>query len=89
MTLSRRSILRAAASAGLAVSLDGLVPVPGLGLAFAAARGTDALLVIVHLRGGCDGLNLLSPADDPDFIAARVSELRVAASPTFPTGAKI
>jgi uncharacterized protein (DUF1501 family) len=80
MTLSRRSILRAAASAGLAVSLDGLVPVPGLGLAFAAARGTEALLVIVHLRGGCDGLNLLSPADDPDFIAARVSELRVAAS---------
>ncbi len=35
--------------------------------------------MIVHLRGGCDGLNFISPADDPDFIAARASDLRVAA----------
>jgi uncharacterized protein (DUF1501 family) len=31
------------------------------------------------LRGGCDGLNLLSPAGDADFIAARNSDLRVLA----------
>jgi len=30
-------------------------------------------------RGACDGLNLVSPADDPAFVAARVPELRVAA----------
>jgi uncharacterized protein (DUF1501 family) len=72
MRFTRRDILRAglAASAGLA---------PGLRHLAFAADGTDrGLLVIVHLRGGCDGLNLISPATDPDFIAARVSDLRVA-----------
>jgi uncharacterized protein (DUF1501 family) len=64
-------MLRASLAAGL---------VPGLrGVAF-AADGTDrGLLVIVHLRGGCDGLHFISPVNDPDFIAARVSDLRVAA----------
>ena len=67
--LTRRDLFRLGGAGLLA---------PGLsGLAFAAEPAT--LLVVLHLRGGCDGLNLVSPADDPDFIAARVSELRVAA----------
>ncbi len=70
MTFNRRDALRL----GLAS-----LALPGLsGLAFA---GTGAepplLLVLLHLRGGCDGLNLVSPATDPDFVAARASDLRV------------
>ena len=33
-------------------------------------------LVVIFLRGGCDGLALVSPASDPDFIAARPTALR-------------
>jgi uncharacterized protein (DUF1501 family) len=56
------------------------MPVPGLVLrSFATTERERSLLVVVHLRGGADGLNLISPATDPEFIAARTSELRVAA----------
>jgi uncharacterized protein (DUF1501 family) len=37
----------------------------------------DPVLVVVFLRGGADGLALVSPASDPDFIAARPETLRV------------
>ncbi|WP_149586960.1 DUF1501 domain-containing protein [Tabrizicola flagellatus] len=37
----------------------------------------DPILVVVFLRGGADGLALVSPASDPDFIAARPEDLRV------------
>jgi uncharacterized protein (DUF1501 family) len=33
--------------------------------------------VLVFLRGGADTLSLLSPLDDPDFIAARPPEMRI------------
>ncbi len=73
MTLTRRDILRHGLAAGAGVAL-----VPGLRrLSFAADGVERPLLVIVHLRGGCDGLNLISPASDADFIAARASDLRV------------
>ena len=78
MRPTRRDILRAGASIGLGAALDGLPALPGLGLAFVAPSAADPLLVVVNLRGGADGLHLLSPADDPDFVAARQSELRVA-----------
>jgi uncharacterized protein (DUF1501 family) len=75
MPLSRRSMLKRSA---LAVA-SGLLPLPGLrNLAF-AGESTGNILVVLHLRGGCDGLNLLSPASDADFIEARNSDLRVAA----------
>jgi uncharacterized protein (DUF1501 family) len=38
---------------------------------------SEAKLVVIFLRGGCDGLALVSPTSDPDFIAARPEELRV------------
>jgi uncharacterized protein (DUF1501 family) len=76
MTLSRRSLLKNTALAAAST----LAPLPGLGrLLFAAEPQNDRILVVVHLRGGCDGLNLLSPASDADFIAARNSDLRVLA----------
>ncbi len=37
---------------------------------------SEPRLVVIFLRGGCDGLALVSPASDPDFIAARPEELR-------------
>ncbi len=73
MTISRRTILGAALAAGL-------LPVPGLRcLAFAGTGPERPLLIVVHQRGGCDGLNLISPATDQAFIEARASELRVSA----------
>jgi uncharacterized protein (DUF1501 family) len=35
------------------------------------AAGTDEIFVMVFLRGGCDGLSLLSPFDDPNYRQAR------------------
>jgi uncharacterized protein (DUF1501 family) len=76
MKLSRRGLLRGSAFA----AVSGLLPLPGLrSLVFAGEPGPGRLLVVLHLRGGCDGLNLLSPASDPDFVAARASDLRVLA----------
>jgi uncharacterized protein (DUF1501 family) len=81
MAPSRRDLVRALASLGLGAALDGASPLPGLALGLVdPPAAPPPLLVIVHLRGGADGLYLLSPADDPDFIAARASELRVATS---------
>lgn len=37
----------------------------------------DPILVVVFLRGGADGLNLISPTADTDYIAARPESLRV------------
>ncbi|SEW31848.1 Uncharacterized conserved protein, DUF1501 family [Cognatiyoonia koreensis] len=37
----------------------------------------DPILVVLFLRGGCDGLNLVCPAGDADLVAARPDTLRV------------
>lgn len=74
MGISRRSFLRNSAIATLGSAL------PSIGisqLAFAQTATSPMVLVIVHLRGGCDGFNLISPATDPNFIAARAADLRV------------
>ena len=74
--ITRRVLLQGGAL-GVAA---GLAPFPGLRRTlFAAEPRTERILVVVHLRGGCDGLNLLSPASDADFIEARNSDLRVMA----------
>jgi uncharacterized protein (DUF1501 family) len=38
----------------------------------------NPILVVIFLRGGADGLSLISPSGDKDYIAARPSDLRVA-----------
>src|SRR6185437_7760616 len=73
MELARRKLL--AGIAGLTVATPALHR-----LAFAVEPRESPILIVVHQRGACDGLNLVSPADDPAFVAARVPELRVAAS---------
>lgn len=53
----------------------------GLGpLARAAFGKGDDLLVVVFLRGGCDGLNLVAPVSDPGYGPARGVPLRVGES---------
>jgi uncharacterized protein (DUF1501 family) len=47
-------------------------------LAFAAAPENEPrILVVVHMRGACDGLNLVCPANDRSLVTARPAELRV------------
>jgi uncharacterized protein (DUF1501 family) len=43
-----------------------------------AARRSGELIVYVFLRGGMDGLNLVAPVDDSDYIAARGVDVRLA-----------
>lgn len=69
---TRRRFLKACAAAG--------VFMPGLGigrLAFAAQAPVAPLTVVVFLRGGCDGLLLVGPSNEPAYIEARPSDLRV------------
>ncbi|WIM95723.1 DUF1501 domain-containing protein [Actinoplanes oblitus] len=64
--LSRRSVLRAGALAGLAGSLL------DTRLAYAADPAYDGdVLVLLSLRGGFDGLSAVVPAGDPAYYAAR------------------
>lgn len=75
MEINRREFLRAASSAGCLAALPG-----ASALAYADAPQGTTLLVTVFLRGGADGLLLLGPAADADYIGARPAELRVADS---------
>lgn len=45
--------------------------------------GGQGVLIVLSLRGGIDGLHLLAPANDPDYIAARPASLRVTDSGEF------
>ena len=77
MRLNRRNFLEGALAGSALVTLGG----PLRQAAFAAEpRAQAPILVFVHMRGACDGLNLLCPANDPSLIAARPAELRVADS---------
>jgi uncharacterized protein (DUF1501 family) len=38
---------------------------------------SSELFVYIFLRGGCDGLNLVGPANDPSYISERPPELRI------------
>ena len=75
-SLSRRSFLRR--TLGASCLTFGCSGIQRLGFAAdsAAASGRD-LLVTIFLRGGCDGLGLLAPVDDPNYLSARRAELRV------------
>jgi uncharacterized protein (DUF1501 family) len=72
--LNRRGLLRL----GLAAAA-----LPGLrSMAFATGTTASPLLILVNLRGGMDGLHVLSPADEPNFVDRRPPELRTLASGT-------
>ncbi|MGH0031240.1 MAG: DUF1501 domain-containing protein [Myxococcota bacterium] len=62
--LHRRRFLQSGAALAAAVCVPGW---PRL----ARGAGSDPVLVAVYLRGGADGLNLVVPADDPQYYALR------------------
>jgi uncharacterized protein (DUF1501 family) len=69
--LDRRALLRAGFAAAT------LPAVRGVALAQPGQGGAPApLLVLVNLRGGMDGLHVLSPADDRNLVDKRPPELR-------------
>jgi uncharacterized protein (DUF1501 family) len=69
MILSRRALLQSGAT---------VLAWPGLrSLALAAGGPIGDTLVVVFQRGGCDGLSLLAPTNDADYVADRTPELRV------------
>jgi uncharacterized protein (DUF1501 family) len=57
-----------------------LAPLCGVNrLAFGAGAGIngDNILVVMFLRGGCDSLNLIGPANDANYVEDRIAPLRV------------
>jgi len=75
--LSRRALLHAAAASGIYSML------PTLTLAAAA---TDHRLVVIVLRGGMDGLDVVQPWGDPDFARLRPKTGEIAPAPGFAAG---
>lgn len=47
------------------------------GYAFSPQSVKGEIFVYIFLRGGCDGLNLVAPVNDPNYIANRPSDVRV------------
>ena len=78
MSTSRREFLTGCGATAVAIAGSKLAS-----LSFAEAAEPVALaphfgiLVVVFLRGGMDGLNLVAPVDDPQYIAARPASLRI------------
>jgi uncharacterized protein (DUF1501 family) len=72
MELHRRQFLRAASATGI------LLPFSGVSrAAFGQAIQGDNIQVVLFLRGGCDSLNLVGPANDANYIEDRIAPLRV------------
>lgn len=74
MSLTRRTFL-GGCTAGLAAFASGRVF--ALSLDPNAQQSSDDLFVLVFLRGGIDGLHLMAPVDDPNYVAARTAQLRL------------
>lgn len=70
--MDRRDFIKAASAAGCFASFSGISD-----LACATQIPGNPILITVFLRGGADGLNLVAPTADPDYVAARPPELRV------------
>lgn len=68
LTPSRRRFLQTLG----ALSLSGALPLPLAGVARAQTQTqAERILIVVHLDGGCDGLNTVVPYADPAYAAAR------------------
>lgn len=85
MPLSRRKFL-IGLGAGCSAAVAALAGARIGGLSFsgpgpASLAPTGELLVVVFLRGGCDGLSLVAPVDDARYVAARGTLALPAAGP--------
>ena len=68
--LSRRGLLTGALAVGASTTVFGSAVVTA---SPAAAAPAPAVLVVLSMRGGCDGLNLVVPHADPAYYASRPS----------------
>ena len=68
--LSRRGLLTGALAVGASTTVFGSAVVTA---SPAAAAPAPAVLVVLSMRGACDGLNLVVPHADPAYYAARPS----------------
>jgi len=73
MQLNRREFLKAASAAGCLASFANISYIAD----GAEMRPGKPVLVVVFLRGGADGLHIVGPSNNSDYIAARPPELRV------------
>jgi len=80
--LSRREFIKAASAAGCLLPLSGVSNLAWGDSLTGSGLKQNPLLVTVFLRGGADGLNLVSPVNDANFIDARPADLRVVDSGT-------
>jgi uncharacterized protein (DUF1501 family) len=94
MNVSRRNLLGGASAflalgGGLQVAFGADLPVAlggtGVTKSEAPAAVTDPILVVVFCRFGQDGLQLVAPSGDPNYIAARPT-IRIAASSNYGLG---
>jgi uncharacterized protein (DUF1501 family) len=78
MTLSRRELLRSATTGAAMAAVA-----PGLKVAFAQSAPARDILVVLYLRGASDGLQMIAPAGDANYIANRPT-IRVRTDGTTP-----
>jgi uncharacterized protein (DUF1501 family) len=77
MSISRRDFIVGCSSAIAAMAGSRVL---GLDFAQEGASNKEPILVVVFLRGGIDGLNLIAPVDDKNYLDARPDHLRIGAS---------
>ncbi len=67
--LTRRGMIKLAGAAGLAVATTA----SQARIVYGAPSETDNILVVLSLRGGMDGLNVVPPIGDPNYARLRPS----------------
>jgi uncharacterized protein (DUF1501 family) len=88
VSISRREFIVgcSAAIAAMAGGRLGDLVFSNTASAAGAAPGTDEILVMVFLRGGCDALSLVAPFSDGTYVGKRGDGLRLYAPGTFTPG---
>jgi uncharacterized protein (DUF1501 family) len=71
--LDRRGFLRAAAVAGGAAAVTAVHGTAFTATAYAATGSAPRVMVVLSMRGACDGLSLVVPHGDPTYYTARPS----------------
>jgi uncharacterized protein (DUF1501 family) len=75
--MNRREFIKAATLAGCYLPFSGISSLSFANAADLTRTQSSPLLLVLFLRGGADGLHLVAPPSDPDYIASRPPEMRV------------